>query len=406
MLTMNSKKNATMYYGLIMATYSIGYVAMSAFSSVYLLDAGLTNGAIGMMLSIGSLVSVLLQPLVGSLIDNNIHVSSKRFLLLVGIVVAAIGGFIILTPTMSIGLKTFIYGIEIMLLMLAQPFLNSLGMDAINYGYPMNFGVGKTMGSFGYALGSFAFGRISVIAGPKSVPFVFSLAFLVFCVLLFIYPVKTEGIELKAVNAEGGSEDEDSDDLKAPFLVRYKRFAGLLIGLILIYFSHSIINTFALQIVTPKGGTSADMGTASSIAAVCEMITTFGFVYLMRKIRIKTLLRVSGIFFTLKILCSMLVPNIMLFYLIQSLQIFGWGLMAVGIVYYVNYYVGEHDKARGQAYAGMAYTIASVIATFIGGNIIDKFGISTLLLGGTILAAIGTIILWILIEDVGEPVAK
>ena len=50
---MKSKKSATMYYGLIMATYSIGYVAMSAFSSVYLLDA-----------------------------------SSKRFLLLVGIIVS------------------------------------------------------------------------------------------------------------------------------------------------------------------------------------------------------------------------------------------------------------------------------------------------------------------------------
>jgi len=397
---MNTKKNATIYFGLIIATYSVGYVTMSAFSSVYLLDAGLSNGTIGMLLSIGSLISVLLQPLVGMLIDNNVHVSSKRFLLLMGVMIFAIGLYIILTPNMPIGLKTFVYGVEISMLMLSQPFLNSLGMDAVNYGYPMNFGVGKAMGSFGYALGSFAFGRISVMAGPKSVPFAFSTAFLIFCFLLLIYPVRTEGVVVDHTNASLDDKEYTPEELKTPFLIRYKRFTGLLIGLILIYFSHAIINTFALQIVTPKGGTSADMGTASSIAAVCEMITTVAFVYIMRKVRIKTLLRISGIFFTLKIFCSMLVPNIILFYLIQGLQIFGWGLMAVGIVYYVNAYVGEHDKARGQAYAGMAYTIASVISTFVGGHIIDLYGISALLLGGTILAAVGTLILWVLIEDV------
>lgn len=401
---MNRKKDATIYYGLIIGTYSIGYVTMSAFSSVYLLDAGLSNGAIGMLLSIGSLLSVLLQPIVGAMIDRSEKVSSKRFLLLAGIIVAFLGAFIVFIPNMSIPVKTLMYGTEIMILMLSQPFLNSLGMDAVNYGYPMNFGVGKAMGSLGYALGSFAFGRISVMVGPKSVPIAFSIAFLVFCFLVIIYPVRTEGkesIETKIdnkVDSEVGVNWREED--KTPFLFRYKRFSGLLIGLILIYFSHSIINTFALQIVTPKGGTSADMGTASAIAAICEMITTVCFVFIMKKVSIKTLLRVSGLFFALKILFSLLAPNVFVFYLIQGFQVFGWGLMAVGIVYYVNSLVGEHDKARGQAYAGMAYTIASVIATFVGGYIIDLFGINTLLLGGTILAILGTAILWIFIEDV------
>lgn len=66
-----SKKNVTLYYGLIMAVYSIAYVTMSAFSSVYLLDVGFTNGNVGVLLAIGSLLSVLLQPVVGSLIDRN-----------------------------------------------------------------------------------------------------------------------------------------------------------------------------------------------------------------------------------------------------------------------------------------------------------------------------------------------
>lgn len=57
------------------------------------------------------------------------------------------------------------------------------------------------------------------------------------------------------------------------FLAKYKKYAIMLIGLTLIYFSHTVINTFSLQIITPKGGTSADMGTAAAIAAVCELTT-------------------------------------------------------------------------------------------------------------------------------------
>lgn len=37
------EKNVTVYYSLIMALYSIGFVAMSAFSSFYLLNNGLSR---------------------------------------------------------------------------------------------------------------------------------------------------------------------------------------------------------------------------------------------------------------------------------------------------------------------------------------------------------------------------
>ncbi len=72
--------------------------------------------------------------------------------------------------------------------------------------------------------------------------------------------------------------------------------------------------------------------------------------------------------------------------------------MTVGIVYYVNEIVGEYDKAKGQAYAGMSYTIASVLATFLGGNMIDMMGVNNTLLMGSASAAVGTIILWFTTE--------
>lgn len=388
------KKDATIYYGLIMATYSVGYVALSAFSSLYLLDLGLSNGAVGILIALASLISVLLQPSVGSIIDKSPKVSTKQMLLLMASIIAIMGVLLIFIPVKGMAVSTAIYGISVTLLMLAQPFLNALGMDAINYGYPINFGLGRSMGSLGYALGSAGFGRISVMFGPKSVPVVFSSAFFVLCLLLFIYPVKKEG------NIETLKEEENGKkENPFLFLANYKRLAVMLLGLVFIYFSHVLINTFSLQIVVSKNGTSSDMGTAAAIAAICELITMLLFPIYLKYFKLHKLIRVSGIFFVLKIFLSFLVPNIFTFYIIQATQMFGWGIMSMGIVYYVNNMVGEHDKAKGQAFAGMAYTLASVIGSFLGGNIIDLLGVNMMLLIGSGLAAFGTVVVWITAQD-------
>ncbi len=402
------RPDVTFYYGLIMFTYSIGYVSMSAFSSVYLLDAGLTNGAVGILLAIGSLISVLLQPSVGSLIDNNPKVTSRSSLLIMGFLIVIFGILTILIPgrvpaSSKVAVVSLLYGINISLLMLAQPFLNSLGMDAINYGYPMNFGIGKSLGSLGYALGSFAVGRISVMFGPKSMPVTFSITFFICCIFIFLYPVRklSAAGENSASSGSAGAAKPKVQINPVVFFSKYKRFAVILVGLILVYFSHALINTFSLQVVVPKGGDSSSMGTASSIAAICELVTIVFFSFYMRKFKLSHLIKISGVFFVLKILFSLLAPNVPVFFLIQGFQMFGWGIMSIGIVYYVNDLVGENDKAQGQAYAGMAYTIASVVSTSLGGYIIDIFGVNAMLISGTICAAIGTAILFISIRELG-----
>lgn len=65
----------------------------------------------------------------------------------------------------------------------------------------------------------------------------------------------------------------------------------------------------------------------------------------MRKVKLHLLLKISGIFFTLKIFFSFWVNTVTGFFLIQGLQMFGWGLMAVGIVYYVNCLVKEKNNS-------------------------------------------------------------
>lgn len=106
------------------------------------------------------------------------------------------------------------------------------------------------------------------------------------------------------------------------------------------------------------------------------------------------LLKFSSLFFALKIITTFLAKNVTAYYFAQGCQMFGFGIMAIALVYYVNDLVDESDKAQGQAFAGMALTIASVIGSFVGGGIIDRFGVNTLLLIGIVIACIGVAIFW------------
>lgn len=188
------------------------------------------------------------------------------------------------------------------------------------------------------------------------------------------------------------SKKQTSNPLQ--FLRKYKRFTIVLVGCILIYLGHVLLNSFTFQIVQSKGGGSSEMGTATAIAAMSELPTLFLFGYMLKKARCDIWFRLTGIFFTLKSLGSLLAPNMTVFYGIQIFQMLGWGLMAAASVYYVNSIMDAEDAIKGQAYITMTYTLGSVIGAFLGGALIDFSGVNTMLLFATISAAVGAVIIF------------
>jgi len=163
----------------------------------------------------------------------------------------------------------------------------------------------------------------------------------------------------------------------------------LLLGAILVFVSHNMLNNFAFQIMESKGGGSSAMGTAIALAAASELPTMFLFGWMVTKVRCDVWLKISGLFFLIKAAATVLVRDVAGMYLIQGLQMFGFALFVVASVYYVNMIMKDKDRTKGQAFMTMTNTLGGVLGSACGGALIDGFGIHTMLLVSTGVAAVG-----------------
>lgn len=391
MIMNNKQKNITAQYSFLQLSYWTGFACISAFSSVYLLNLGVSNSVIGLSLSLGTLAAAIMQPYVGLLVDYNPKITTKRILFITSVLILVLSMLLFPVSKAVTSVVPLMYGTIIFLLHLAQPFSNAMGMEGINAGYTLHYGPSRAAGSFGYATVSLVLGKIAALKGGNVVPVFIAVSFFVTIMALVIYPVKSQpkNEELDRSNIHNAQRPKVTD-----FFKKYKALGIVIGGLIFIYLSHVIINVFALQIVISKGGTSENMGLATAISAFLELIPMLIFPFLMKRFRVSFLLKLSAIFFFLKNLGTLLAPNIPVFYCVQGCQLIGWGVMTVSIVYFVNDLVDEKDTAQGQAYAGMTLTVGNVVAGMIGGRVIDSFGINTLVIMGVLFALIGAVIFW------------
>lgn len=392
MNTTGNSKNITIQLSFVQAAYWMGFACVSAFSSVYLLSIGISNSLIGLTLSLGALASAIIQPYVGMLIDYNPKITTKGILTFVSVIMTVLA---LLMYPVSKGVPAIIplmYGFLMLLLQLAQPFSNSIGMAAINAGYKLHFGPARAIGSLGYAVVAFILGKVTAAKGGEIVPAFIALSFVLVIIALMFFPLNEHS---RDVTTEKDESREDNRKGVITFFKKYKALGIMVIGLVMIFFSHVVLNSFGLQIIVSKGGSSESMGIATAISATIEVVPMFLFPILRKKFNVASLLKLSAVFFTLKIIFTLFAPNVPIYYAVQLCQMLGWGVMAVSIVYYVNDLVDVEDTAQGQACSGMALTIGNVLGNLVGGRVIDSLGINALLVAGSIAAIIGSAIFWI-----------
>ena len=384
---MKEKRNLTFKYIVIQIGMWAMYAPLMGYTSVFLLAKGFSNTEVGIISGLGCIISAVLQAMVSSYADRENSKSVKALLIMfaalqiaLALVLLAIGNNFVL----AIGV---IFGALIAIMQLMVPLTNSMAMEMMNQGKLINYGAARGTASMVYAILVNTMGAFAKGNNLSIVPIATMLSAAILLVGTVLFPFK---------KAPGSVEEElKSETDTRPFLVKYPKVALFVIGAICAYVGHNLINVFLFQIVSLKGGNHVNMGVCLSLAAVFEIPVMFGFAYLVAKRDSSTWVRVGGVGIMLKIILTLLVPDMISLYIVQICQLFGFATFVVATVYYANQVVEECDRVKGQAYMTMANTLGIVFASMLGGVLIDIYGTNGMMIVGSVITVVGTVLIFL-----------
>ncbi len=380
------KKANLLYIALQVSLWGI-YGVLYSYANRYLLSQGLSSTATGILLAVATAVAFVLQPVLTSIIDKK-KIGLKGVLLLLSLlmlVCSAVMPFINVTWVVAL-----VYALAYVGVVVFPAFINAMGMVAIKSGYNVNFGVARGVGAFVFGVTAWGTNKLIEIFSESAVPF-FAI---IFCLIaigsVLLFPKGAEEITKK----ENASRVTD-------FFKRNKKFTALLFAVAIIMIGHNILGNCMYQIAVFKGDPNAQ-GTVLMLSTLIEIPTIVLFTKLLKIASGSTYMRISGIFFVLRVLLTLVIPGIAGLYIAQLCQIAGYALYTVCSVYYAGEVVSDKDTVKGQAYISAANTIGCLIAHLAGGAMIDAVGVETMFIITTAISVIGMIMLFFTTENKGK----
>ena len=379
----------TIQYTVHQVTYWAAAAGVVSFATAFLLGKGFAPATVGAMLAAGNLLSCAAQPMLANFADRTGgNVLKWMTAALTAVCIVAFGAVQLLP--LSRLLFGALYLLGVFALDAMMPLMNALSVSYMENGYRLNYGVSRGIGSLGYSLSALLIGKLMARWGIEWMIWV-SLALLVMNVLVVLaYPA------LPTVHREQEAAPECCT--VGAFFVKYRWYCCSLVGVMLLAMFHAMTENYLIEVVRPLGGDSGSVGVALFIATAVEMLVLLGFERLRKHIRDTWLLKIAGLSFLVKAVLFLVAPSVNAIYLIQLLQATSYTFLSPTQMYYARGRISMADMVKGQAFITASYTLGCAIGNFVGGQILQHFSMSAMLLSGVVMAALGTAVLFLTVE--------
>lgn len=391
---MEQSRSVNIKYSLLQGIYFVGFCTVMGYAAVYLGSIGMSSSLIGIVLAIANILTSIAQPVLGGFVDKS-NVSMKKVLMIMFGLCSVLSVLLMLASKVTF-LAAFLFIAVSTILYTTMPLVNSLAFAFQKQGIDVKFGVARGIGSVAYAIASLVLGNVVKAVSPTLMPLAYIVIFLGILPLIRSFKMPEE--EIDEVIEEEIVEKEST----GAFIKKHLKFMIFLAGFVLVYFDHTIINNFFITVIKNVGGNTGDMGNAVFLAAMLELPTMALFEKYKNKINIKNTIVISAVFFTLKHTLTYFATNMFMIYLAQATQMLAYALFIPASVYYVDKLFDAKDAVKGQALVTTSMTVSGVLASFLGGILLDNMGVYETLLLGLVLSAIGTIVMIMTVENVNK----
>ena len=377
----------TIRYTLINVFYFVAFATIHGFAAVFLLSKGFTNTEVGMALALANILSVVGQPLVAGIVDRSDTVTNRRVLMASALIMlaGALGLSVLNGPKVLIfAVYVLIYTVQF----IAMSILIAISFEYRAYGCKHNFGLARGLGSASFAVTAAVMGPIIEKTGPTVNMYVTVGVMALLFLIAFFFRLPDGAVK----------ENTDAGDTEAPtdsffkFVKKYPMFMLFMLGVACVFFSHNMLNDYLIQIIRNLGGGETELGYASFLQAILELPVMALIVFVLRKINAKAVLIFSMFAFLLKVVIMYFATGLPGMYLSQSIQLFAYAVFIPTAAYYADKIMKGGDKVKGQAYINCAITLGGVFSNIVCGPVLDKHGVSAMLMVGIAVCLAGVII--------------
>ena len=281
---MSSLRNSYFAYFLMYNFYFLSFSLFSTLISVYMMDLGFSAQEVSIVVSVSFLASMIVQPILGNLIDR----LGVKPVTLVSFVVVILGG-IFFMQAKNLWALTLGYSLVIMLINGVNPVMDMLAARS-----PFTYGKIRIWGTIGYAIGAQMAGIIYQHIAPSAIFMVFILTMLLSIggVLVIDFPA----------GQTGQVTSEKSGSTSFATFWGNKTYLLYLFFMILVYGVVNTGHTYIPSMLEASGLSVNAASTIVSIAVICESPLIFFSYLFMDKFSSKQLMVVPLVIITLQYL--------------------------------------------------------------------------------------------------------
>lgn len=349
---------------LLFGLFFIILLTIFGYGVYFLKNLGLSYVDIGTTIGLSALLSSILQPILGRVVDAN-HYSWQKIVIILNIIIIISILLMFIIPNQYCHLM---FAMIIIASGCMYPFINYSPFYYENHGVETNFGVARGFGSLAFTLFSCIIGFILTSANFMIMP-MFPLASSVIMILV-ISLLPDYGYERKSVQR----------DFKKNIFRKYPVFIFIIILMVLIMTFQNLFECYMINIIENIGGNIANVGISNSIASVLELPVMFLFIKILDKVSSKKLIAIACIFYVIRSLMIYLATDITAIYISQILQMLTFAIIVPASVHFTKDLIDEDDQYEAQAFLGGTVTLGLILANFIGGAILQSYDINVLLI--------------------------
>lgn len=388
MNTARKKPNLTGIYCIYQTAYFFAIAGVGAFAVTYLLEKGLSAAQIGVILALNNVLSCAMQPLLGSFVDRHSPACIPRFILAFLATAICCYGIVELAP-LSLLTTGALFALAALSFSLTVPLATALCARYSLNGYAIDYGMGSGIGSLSFSFASLAFGYVIALWGSGAMVFI-SLAFMVLQAASLLWFPKFDHAAQPLSSTAASTQSSLS---LVAFIRRYRMYMLTLLGVMGLAACHAMAENYMINLFNRVGGGSEHVGIALFIACITAAPFLMLFERVQKKTGVTILLRLSGVFFTLKAVLMIYAPSILSIYLIELLQTCTYGFLYPSLYYLARQRIAPADMAKGQAMNSTLFTLGIALGNSLGGAMIDLAGLNAMLALAAALAAAGTLLI-------------